>query len=169
MPPMNRLVAPALAPLLVLLFLSAANAQKKAIDPAALAAAKELMAASGGAKQFDRVIDTMSQGMANMIKQRNPAKAQDIDEVFAQMAKRMSARKGELLEQIAPLYAENLTIAEMQEIVRFFKSPIGAKMLAAQVDIGPKSMQIGMAWGQRIGQEMEAEARGELKKRGIEL
>jgi len=159
----------ALAVLLVTLMLPAAAQQKSTIDPAALAAAKALIEASGGARQFDTVVTTMSQGMANMFKQRSPGKAKEIDEVFTLMAKRMSDRKGELLDLIAPLYAAKFSVAEMQQIMAFFKSPIGQRMIAAQQDIAPQSMRIGMSWGQKIGQEIEAEARLELKKRGIEL
>ena len=58
---------------------------------------------------------------------------------------------------------------ELTEIGAFYKTPIGQKMIATQPEILQKSMQLGMIWGQNIGKEVEAEARQELKKRGVDL
>ena len=41
------------------------------------------------------------------------------------MLKRFSARKGELIEQIAGLFAEKLTLAEIRELTRFYR-PVSA-------------------------------------------
>ena len=156
---------------LAIVVASPATAQKApgAPDPAAVAAARELLIAMGSMKQFEVAIDTMSRGMADVFKKQAPAKAQEIDEVMALMAAQFNARKEEMLTLVAPLYAEKFTPAELNEIGGFYKTPIGQKMIATQPEILQRSMQIGMAWGQAIGQEVEQEARKELKKRGVEL
>lgn len=156
---------------LAIVVAGAAAAQKAPAgsDPAAVAAARELLIAMGSMKQFEVAIDTMSRGMADAFKRQAPAKAQEIDEVMALMAAKFNARKEEMLTLVAPLYAEKFTPAELNEIGAFYKTPIGQKMIATQPEILQRSMQIGMAWGQAIGQEVEQEARKELKKRGVDL
>jgi hypothetical protein len=42
-------------------------------------------------------------------------------------------------------------------------------MVEAQPEIIRQSMSAGQIWGQRIGAELDAEMRRELKKRGIDL
>jgi uncharacterized protein len=149
----------------------AAIAQTKAPtpDPAAIAAAKELMLAAGVNAQMETVISTMTKGMAQAVRQQHPAKGKEIDEVFAALAKKFRERQAEMIELVAPLYAEKFTVPELKEIGAFYRTPIGIKLLATQPEIMQRSMQIGMGWGQKIGQEVEAEARTELKKRGVEL
>ena len=97
-----------------------------------------------------------------------PDKADEIREVFAQMAVKFVDRKGELIDQIAILYAEKLTLEDLTAIIGFYKSPAGARLIAVQPEIARQSMALGHRWGAQIGREIEAEARRELKKRGIE-
>jgi uncharacterized protein len=144
-------------------------AQQKAPDTAGVAAAKDLLIAMGSMKQFEVAINTMTAGMGQAFKQQSPGKAKEIDEVMAAMAAKFNARKEEVLTMVAPLYAEKFTVGELTEIGAFYKTAIGQKMIATQPEILQRSMQLGMAWGQRIGQEVEAEARLELKKRGVDL
>lgn len=143
--------------------------QKPPIDPAAVTAAKELLLAMGSMKQFEVAINTMSRGLAEAFKKQAPGKGKEIDEVMGLMANKFNARKDEMLLLVAPLYAEKFTVGELTEIGNFYKTPIGQKMIATQPEILQRSMQIGMNWGQAIGQEVELEARKELKKRGVEL
>jgi uncharacterized protein len=166
----NSIKAATLA--IALCLAASASAQQKApspTDPAAVAAAKELLVAMGSMKQFEVAINTMSKGMAQAFKQQAPTKGKEIDEVMDLMATKFNARKEEVLTMVAPLYAEKFTLQELTEIGTFYKTPIGQKMIATQPEILQRSMQLGMAWGQNIGKEVEAEARQELKKRGVDL
>lgn len=140
-----------------------------AADPARIAAARDLLAAMGSASQFKTAIETMTGGMATIVKQKQPGKAKEIDEVFALMKQKFLARSNEAIDMVAPLWAEKFSVEELGQITAFFKTPIGAKMIAVQPEIMRNSMQMGMAWGQKIGKEVEAEARTELKKRGIDI
>lgn len=140
-----------------------------AVDPAAVEAAKQLFATMGADRQFDTVIATMTSGLANVVKQQHPARAKDIDEVFAKLADKFRARKDEIVTMVTPLWAEKFSVAELNEISAFFKTPIGQKLVREQPGIMQRSMQLGMAWGQAIGLEVETEARKELKARGIDL
>lgn len=156
---------------LVLCLAAAASAQQKtpAADPAGVVAAKDLLVAMGSMRQFEVAINTMSKGMAQAFKQQAPAKSKEIDEVMDLMATKFNARKEEVLSMVAPLYAEKFTVEELTEIGAFYKTPIGQKMIATQPEILQRSMQVGLVWGQNIGKEVEAEARQELKKRGVDL
>jgi uncharacterized protein len=160
------------ASLCVLLAVSAVGVAQKAPAPAdaeRLTAAKELFVAMGSEAQFATVVDTMTAGMAGIIKQQHPTKGAEIDDVFGKLKAKFKSRSSEIVDMAAPLWAERFSVAELKEVTKFFQSPIGRKVIAEQPGIMQKSMQMGMVWGQRIGQEVEAEARAELKKRGIDL
>jgi hypothetical protein len=148
---------------------SPAALRAQAPDADRLAAAKDLMAASGVAKQFDEVMPVLAQRLSDAFVAVAPEKADEIREVFAQVAVRFIDRKGELIDQIAAIYAEKLTREDLDTIVAFYKSPTGVRFVASQPEMTRQAMSLGQRWGAQIGREIEAEARRELKKRGIEL
>lgn len=158
-----------LASLVALLGSPALSQRPAAPDREAQAAAKDLMTVIGAAKQMDVMMANMLPHMATMFKQARPEHSREIDEVFAGIAKRFFERKQELIDLVAPIYASHFTAAEIKEVIAFFKSPIGAKFIAAQPTILQQSMLVGQQWGARIGAEIDAEARRELKKKGIEI
>ena len=146
---------------------AAVRAQAPATDRLALA--KDLMAASGVAKQFDEVMPVLAERLSEAFVAVAPQKADEIREVFSQVTVRFIDRKGELIDQIAALYAEKLTHEDLDAIVAFYKSPTGIRFVALQPEMTRQAMSLGQRWGAQIGREIEEEARRELKKRGIEL
>lgn len=138
-------------------------------DTTRIAAAKQMMELAGSGAQFDQVMPLMSQQMSQAFKNLAPGSATEIDDVFRQLVPKFIARKSELLDQIAALYATEMTLDELNAIVAFYKSPAGAKFSSVQPKILRGSMALGQRWGQKIGEELADEVRRELKKRGIDL
>ena len=134
-----------------------------------VAAAKELMQSAGVAAQFDEVMPYLMRQLAQSFTAIAPDKGTEIGEVFGQLATKFVDRKGELIDEIATLYAEKLTSQELAALIAFYKSPIGLKFVAVQPEIMRQSMMAGQRWGARLGREIEEEARRELKKRGVDL
>ena len=147
----------------------AAVAQVPAPEPERLAAARELMAVAGSAQQFDQFMPLMAAQMTKAFLALAPQAEKEIQEVMGEMLKRFSARKGELIEEIAGLYAEKLTLDEIKELTHFYSRGIGAKFVAMLPELTQRSMLLGQRWGEKIGREIEAEARRELKKRGVDI
>lgn len=159
----------ALLAVVVAMLAAPVSLRAQAPDPARLAAARELMEVAGVAKQFEEVMPVLAQRLGEAFVAVAPDKATEIREVFGQVAVKFVYRKGELIEQIAVLYAEKLSAEDMGAVVAFYKSPAGAKFIAIQPEMSRQAMTLGHRWGSAIGREIEAEARRELKKRGIEL
>jgi hypothetical protein len=134
-----------------------------------VAAAQELMTAAGSAKQFDQFMPLMAANMTKAFVSLAPHAQKEIQDVMGQLLDRFSKRKNELIDQIANLYAEKLTLEELQELTRFYSSGVGAKFIAMLPELMQQSMLVGQRWGEAIGREIEAEARQELKKRGINI
>ena len=167
----HRFAAFCLAFVLSWSMVTAAGAQQAAPtpDPARIAAAKKLFTAMGVDAQYKVMVDTMTNGLAAIVQQRHPSHGAAIGDVFGSLKQRFLDRSGEMIEMIAPLWAEKFTAEDLDAIADFFATPVGRKLVSVQPEIMQRSMQLGMVWGQRIGAEVEAEARIELKKRGIDL
>jgi len=146
----------------------AARAQSQP-DAARLAAAKEMMQAAGVARQFDGVMPLMLQQLAQGFIAVAPGNAQQIRDVFAELGEKFSDRKGVLIDQVAALYAEQLSLEELTAVADFYRSPAGTKMSSIQPSLTRQAMLLGQRWGAEVGREIEREARLELKKFGIEI
>lgn len=141
----------------------------KAPPAEALSTARELLLAMGTEKQFDAMVPLLVQQLAGLLKSQKPGDAAVIDDVFGQIGKRFLERKGEMLDLVAPLYAQRFSASELQEMLVFFKSPVGQRFAAELPGLSQQAMQAGMAWGQKLGAEMQQEAVRELQKRGVRL
>jgi uncharacterized protein len=141
----------------------------QAPDRARHEAAKEMMARSGAVKQFDEAIPLIFEQMSRSFIAVVPGKAKEIREVFNQLVPRFLQRKGELIDQIAALYAAELSLQELNAIIAFYKSPVGLKFAGVQPKMVRESMILGQRWGERIGAELEQQAREELRRRGVDL
>ncbi len=136
---------------------------------ARVAAALEMMSVAGSEKQFDQFMPVLVANMTRAFIGLAPGAADEIRHVMGEVVKRFSDRKREMVEKIAELYAAELTLEELQELVRFYTSPVGAKFVAIQPSVGRQTIALSQQWGERIGREIDQEARRELKKRGIKI
>ena len=68
----------------------------------------------------------------------------------------------ELTEMLIPVYSKYLTINDLQELIRFYETPVGKKFAKNSPLIIQESMQIGQQWGMKIGQDIETK----MKERG---
>lgn len=149
---------------------SPAFAQKApAADPARIQSAKAMMAAAGVSKQFDTIMPLIFKQMQGIFLQQHPTQQKQLGEIFDAVLARMSARKQELIDEIAVLYAQRLTSEEMGEVTRFYSTGVGAKFIQMQPELAGQSALIGQRWGQKLGAEVEQEVRREAKKRGMDL
>jgi hypothetical protein len=146
-----------------------AGAQAQAPDPRRVAAAKEMLVHIGAVRQFDEAMPLIFSQMTKSFVAVAPDKAKEIREVFDKLLPRFMARKSELTDQIAELYAAELTQQEIEAVIAFYKSPVGAKFASTQPKILRQSVALGQRWGEKLGREIEQEARQELKKKGVDM
>jgi hypothetical protein len=138
-------------------------------DPARLAAAKEMMEVSGAVKQFDEAVPLMFEQLARSFTQMVPDKSREIREVLDQLTPRFRQRKYELIDQIAALYAAEMSLSDLNAVIAFYKSRVGVRFADLQPKILRESMALGQRWGERLGLELQDEARQELRRRGINM
>jgi hypothetical protein len=159
--------------LLVALLLSVALGQVAVAQPKpsdeAMSAARAFVEASGAAAQFDQVMPLMADQMSKAFRSLAPNRASEIDETMAEVVKRFISRKAELIDEIAAIYADKLTVDDLKEITKFYQSGAGRRMVEILPEVTRRAAAVGQNWGQRIGAEISSEMRRELKKRGIDL
>jgi uncharacterized protein len=131
-----------------------ADEAKPAADPAALAAARDLMEVTGVAKQMEGMISAMSQGFAKGAGAETSEKGKQVAAEFDAAMKKFMGYKDEMLTDFAQLYAETFTAAEMKEIADFYRGGTGAKFIQSMPVLMQKGAQIGIKYSERIVKEM---------------
>lgn len=61
----------------------------------------------------------------------------------------------DLTEMLVPAYSKYMTIKDLRELIKFYKTPVGRKFAKSTPLIMQESMQIGQQWGIKIGQDFE--------------
>lgn len=96
---------------------------------ATMAAAKELVEMKGAAKAFDPIIDGVIEYHKNFMLSNNPTMGKDLNEVAAILHTEFQSRRADLQQNIVRVYAQHFTEQELKEIIAFYKSPVGKKMV----------------------------------------
>jgi hypothetical protein len=101
--------------------------------------------------------------------QNNLNYQRDLNEVAVIVAKNLAGREKEIGEGMAQIYANEFTEQELKDLVTFYKTPLGQKLLATE----PRAIQFSMSymnqWGQVFAQTVNDAFRAEMKKRGKDI
>lgn len=77
---------------------------------------------------------------------------------------RQELNVGQLTELVVPIYDRHLSYDDVKQLVAFYESPAGRKLISVQPQIVAESMQAGQEWGraaaERILQRMKEQGYG---------
>jgi hypothetical protein len=136
---------------------------------AAMSSAKELISITGATTLFSPLIAGVVEQAKVLFLQQNPALSKDLNEIATRMRADLQPRFTELTDEVARLYAQNFTEQELKDILAFYKTPAGKKLLTAQPQVVDASMKFAQDWANKLSDQVIAKMRDELKKRGHAL
>jgi hypothetical protein len=136
---------------------------------AAIAAAKELLTMKHADQMYANAVPGVVERTKTELMQSNINYQKDLNEVAVIVAKKFAGRETEIGDGMAKVYASQFTEQELKDLVVFYKSPLGQKLLTAE----PRSIQMSMAylnqWAQTFAETVNAEFRAEMRKRGKQI
>jgi hypothetical protein len=135
-------------------------------SPEALAIARELVATSRAAENAKALLPSIMQLLKPAIVQGRPQVEKDFDAFAPRLMESFSAVVGKLIDQVVVIYATSFTVAEMKDIIAFYRGPAGQALLAKSPAIAQQSMAAGQRIGAEIGRELQSRMIEELKKKG---
>jgi uncharacterized protein len=163
----QRAMRPAAVAVALIVCGSAAHSQQP--SAASIAVAKQLIATSGATTVFNPLIAGVVEQAKLLYLQQNPGLAKDLNEIATQMRTDLQPRFAELTDQVAKIYASNFTEQELKDILAFYQTPAGKKLLAQQGKVIETSMSFAQDWANKLSDEVISKMRDELKKRGHPL
>jgi len=135
-------------------------------SPAAIAAAKELLAIKNARGVYANAVPTIVSQTKDALLQANLNYQKDLNEVAVIVAQKFAGREKEIGDAWANIYTNEFSEQELKDLVAFYKSPLGQKLLANE----PRAIQFSMSymnqWAQVFGETVNAEFRAEMIKRG---
>ena len=72
----------------------------------------------------------------------------------------------ELTDLVVPIYAKHFSHDEIKQLIAFYNTPIGKKLVALQPQIMQESMAAGQKWGNKIGQRVMKKLQERKAKQG---
>lgn len=160
-------IRPVAVVLALVSFTGIAGAQQP--SPGAVQTAKEIIKVTGATALFTPLIPGVVEQAKNLFLQQNPGLAKDLNEITVQMRADLAPRFDELTAEVARLYAIHFTEAELKDLLAFYKSPVGMKLISEQPKIGEEGLRFAQNWANQLSDQVIAKMRDELKKRGHAL
>jgi hypothetical protein len=157
------------ATLALVLIAPAATALAQQPSAAAIAVAKEVVIVKGAGALFDPLVAGVIEKAKGMFLQTNPMLANPLNEVAAKLKAEYAARSADIINDVAKLYAMRFSEKELKEVLAFYKSPLGRKMIEEEPKILDQGMRDARAWADRFSEEVIKKMRAEMRKRGHEI
>jgi uncharacterized protein len=147
----------------------AQQAAAPAASPAAVAAAAEILVMKNASAMYGNAVPNIVQQTKDQLLQTNLNYQKDLNEVAVIVAQKFAGREKEIGEGMAKIYAGQFTDQELKDLVTFYKSPLGQKLLSTE----PKAIQMSMGfmnqWAQSFSETVNGEFRAEMRKRGKQI
>lgn len=118
---------------------------------------KRMFEVSGSEETYQSVIAQMF----TMLKQQHPDVESSVWDEFEKEFLKTSI--DDLVEMLAQVYSKYLTIADLEDLIGFYETPIGKKFAQNSPLIMQESLQVGQEWGRKIGQEIKKK----IKEKGF--
>lgn len=144
--------------LVLLTALAAFGQANSAADTAKRADIQKLMALTGSEKLMDQMMAQMTQSMAAMRpKNSTPGQNEEFADYSQEFQKQFSARRQAFLDISAEGFNRHFTHEDIKQLIAFYNTPLGQKMLAVMPQMMMETTQAAMQLGQEIAQGVATE------------
>ena len=141
----------------------------KPASPAAIAAAKEILTLKNAAAMYAAAVPNIVQQTKEALLQQNLNYQKDLNEVAVIVAQTLAGKEKEIGDGMAQIYANEFTEQELKELVTFYRSALGQKLLSAESRAIQFSMSFMNQWAQNFAETTNAQFRAEMRKRGKQI
>jgi uncharacterized protein len=138
-------------------------------SPASVELARQVILVKGGNAMFDPVVPGVIESAKNVFLPTNPNLSKDLTEVANQLKREYDGKRAELLNVVATTYAQRFTEQELKDLLAFYKSPLGQKVVIDEPKVLDTAMQRAQDWANNFSEEVISKMRAEMKKRGANL
>ncbi len=114
------------------------------------------------------LVKTAVETMRTIITQ-NPEMSKPVDDAITKTLAEYKGKKGDLLNEFARVYALTFSMEELQQIVAFYESPVGAKLATANATLNQSLQTVMDVFEANLKTEFFAKVRAALKAAGYDV
>jgi uncharacterized protein len=134
-----------------------------------LAAAKDVLQASGISRSFGIFVPQIEDRLTQTLATTRPEIADDLALVLKQIEPEYKARQSEIIDQAAAAFARRMSEQELKDTAAFFNSASGKKYVDSQPAILDEIVNTIQNWTQKTSNDMMLRIRAEMKKKGHDI
>lgn len=147
---------------------ASAPVQAQEITPEHIKSARSAMEATGATDRLDAILPEVATFIkAGLIANRPDIEA-EISDIVNKVAISLAARRGPLETEVATIYSNRFTKAELDTINEFFSSETGVKFLTETPSLFREVDEVSKVWRQGIVRDMGNKVQEELKAAGLQ-
>jgi hypothetical protein len=138
-------------------------------SPAAVLLAKQILEIKHADTLFDPLIRGVVIKTRDFFMQTNFMWANDLNQVTNDLIKQYSSRSSELMNDAARIYASHFAEPELKQLLTFYQSPLGQKVIAEEPKAADETMAMAGSWADKLSEDVITKMRAEMKKRGHDM
>ena len=142
------------------------QAQQSQPSAASVTLATQILELKGGISAFDAAIDGVILHHRGNLLQINPNLTKDIDATMQIVRADAAARRQELHNEVARAYASVYTEQDLKQMLDFYKTPLGKKIIEGEPKAGEESTKRAQVWIDNYATDVITRMRAEMKKKG---
>lgn len=148
---------------------AASPALAQGTPDAKLTLAREVIESSGAAASFQGIVPIFLDEAKRTFTRTRPELAKDLDTVVKTLQPEFDKRREQLLTEVAKIYAERFSDAELTDIKAFYQTPSGKKLVGILPSVLQASYEKTNAWSRQMSQDVITRMREEMKKKGHDI
>lgn len=137
--------------------------------PGAIAAAKDLLALKNTQAMYASLVPNVVQRTKEILVQSNLSYQKDLNEVAVKIAHELAGQEKAVGDEMAKVYATDFTEKEIKDLIAFYKTPLGKKLLEQEPHTIQRCLQAMNLFAQRFSETVEAKFRDEMRARGKQI
>lgn len=129
-----------------------------------------LMQETGMLANMNRTIDLLMPQVIGSLKKINSNIPQAVWDDFARLgSEEFKKSLTELEEPVIAIFDKNFTDEEIKELIVFYKTPLGQKVVTKLPVVAQQSAELGQAWGTQVAGRVAERIRAAAKQKGYDL
>ena len=133
---------------------------------AQLAAARQLVIASGMSRSFEPMVPQLTQQIVPLLTRTRPELKDNLQVVIKQLEPEFAKKGEEMTDIAAKIYARRMSQDELEKAAAFFDSPVGKKYVEVQPAMLDEVVVAMQTWTQSLSSFMMQRVHDEMKAKG---
>jgi hypothetical protein len=138
-------------------------------DAAKQEAARQLAEFENADSAYITVIDAIINDAKRLFLQTNPDLEKEINATAVEVIESLEPEIAGLNQRITALYADALTLEEMNAIIAFYETPVGQKFNEVRPEINQNVLEETISWGDDLSSIIVQRMQQSLREKGHRL